>query len=107
MFSDTFIMLQREDEELISLLDLSFKEAPHISPEDLDDFRHSIQAYKEIMPRWDLRGNSISEIQGTSRKTQKVKPINPLDYTKKKVKPNKPCPCGSGKKYKDCHGRLS
>lgn len=107
MFSDTFIMLQREDEELISLLDLSFKEAPHISPEDLEDFRYSIQAYKEVMPRWDLRGNSISEIQGTPRKTQKVKAINPLDYTAKKVEPNKPCPCGSGKKYKDCHGRLS
>ena len=107
MFSDTFIMLQREDEELISLLDLSFKEAPHISPGDLEDFRHSIQAYKEVMPRWDLRGNSISEIQGTPRKTQKVQSINPLDYTTKKVEPNKPCPCGSGKKYKDCHGRLS
>jgi preprotein translocase subunit SecA len=23
-----------------------------------------------------------------------------------KVKPNDPCPCGSGKKYKKCHGRL-
>ncbi|MBQ4241309.1 MAG: SEC-C domain-containing protein, partial [Lachnospiraceae bacterium] len=23
----------------------------------------------------------------------------------KKVYPNDPCPCGSGKKYKNCHGR--
>ncbi|HCB51203.1 TPA: hypothetical protein DEP21_01280 [Patescibacteria group bacterium] len=23
--------------------------------------------------------------------------------THKKVKPNDPCPCGSGKKYKKCH----
>jgi uncharacterized protein YecA (UPF0149 family) len=24
-----------------------------------------------------------------------------------KVGRNDPCPCGSGKKYKQCHGRLS
>ena len=23
----------------------------------------------------------------------------------KKIMPNDPCPCGSGKKYKKCHGR--
>ncbi len=25
----------------------------------------------------------------------------------RKVGRNEPCPCGSGKKYKQCHGRLS
>jgi preprotein translocase subunit SecA len=25
--------------------------------------------------------------------------------TAKKIMPNDPCPCGSGKKYKKCHGR--
>ncbi|MBK9684230.1 MAG: SEC-C domain-containing protein [Betaproteobacteria bacterium] len=24
-----------------------------------------------------------------------------------KVRRNKPCPCGSGKKYESCHGRLA
>ncbi|MCB7059978.1 SEC-C domain-containing protein [Eggerthella lenta] len=23
-----------------------------------------------------------------------------------KIYPNDPCPCGSGKKYKQCHGRI-
>jgi preprotein translocase subunit SecA len=23
-----------------------------------------------------------------------------------KVRPNDPCPCGSGKRYKKCHGKL-
>ena len=107
LFSDTYITLQKEDDELTTLLDLSFRDAPHISPEDLENFRTAIQAYKEVMPRWDLRGNSLSEIQGEPRNAQKIKSINPLDYTTKKVEPNKPCPCDSGKKYKDCHGRLS
>ena len=31
---------------------------------------------------------------------RKVEPVR----TEKKVLPNDPCPCGSGKKYKKCHG---
>lgn len=30
----------------------------------------------------------------------------PFKREGKKVKPNEPCPCGSGKKYKKCHGTL-
>jgi preprotein translocase subunit SecA len=30
-------------------------------------------------------------------------PVQPI-RTEKKVLPNDPCPCGSGKKYKKCHG---
>jgi len=30
-------------------------------------------------------------------------PVQPI-RTDKKVLPNDPCPCGSGKKYKKCHG---
>ena len=32
-------------------------------------------------------------------------PKAPVQRKKKKVYPNDPCPCGSGKKYKNCHGR--
>ena len=34
--------------------------------------------------------------------------LNPLKtrITEKKVGRNEPCPCGSGKKYKQCHGKL-
>jgi len=30
----------------------------------------------------------------------------PKKRVEKKVYPNDPCPCGSGKKYKSCHGRM-
>jgi preprotein translocase subunit SecA len=33
----------------------------------------------------------------------KPAPVQPI-RTEKKVLPNDPCPCGSGKKYKKCHG---
>jgi preprotein translocase subunit SecA len=33
-------------------------------------------------------------------------PMAPVVRQGKKVGRNEPCPCGSGKKYKQCHGRL-
>jgi uncharacterized protein YecA (UPF0149 family) len=35
---------------------------------------------------------------------RRVKPA-PFKRDQPKVKPNDPCPCGSGKKYKKCCGR--
>ncbi|MBQ4307536.1 MAG: SEC-C domain-containing protein, partial [Lachnospiraceae bacterium] len=29
----------------------------------------------------------------------------PVRKMEKKIYPNDPCPCGSGKKYKNCHGK--
>jgi preprotein translocase subunit SecA len=37
-----------------------------------------------------------------TREMQKTAPI----HVEKKPRPNDPCPCGSGKKYKQCHGKL-
>ena len=35
------------------------------------------------------------------------KPAQPVERHAPKVGRNDPCPCGSGKKYKHCHGKLS
>jgi preprotein translocase subunit SecA len=35
-----------------------------------------------------------------------AEPTAPMVRGEKKVGRNEPCPCGSGKKYKQCHGRL-
>ncbi len=40
-------------------------------------------------------------IDQSSQQPQKVMPV----HVEKKVGRNDPCPCGSGKKYKNCHGR--
>ena len=37
-----------------------------------------------------------------TRENARPEPI----HAEKKPRPNDPCPCGSGKKYKQCHGRL-
>ena len=48
-------------------------------------------------------GSSISkgEDGAPDKKDQRVQPVR----VEKKIGRNDPCPCGSGKKYKQCHGR--
>ena len=47
-------------------------------------------------------GKNISTNRG-GEGTQVKKPVKRAD---KKIGRNDPCPCGSGKKYKNCHGRF-
>ena len=45
----------------------------------------------------------VAKITGTNKDTSKVQA--PVKRASAKIYPNDPCPCGSGKKYKNCHGR--
>ena len=45
----------------------------------------------------------VAKVTGTNKDDSAVK--EPKKRTEKKVYPNDPCPCGSGKKYKQCCGR--
>jgi preprotein translocase subunit SecA len=42
-----------------------------------------------------------------ARREAQAQPIMPAHRDAAKVGRNDPCPCGSGKKYKQCHGRLA
>ena len=44
-----------------------------------------------------------AKVTGTNRDDSAVK--TPVKKTAQKIYPNDPCPCGSGKKFKQCHGR--
>ena len=44
----------------------------------------------------------VAKVTGTNKRDAPKKPIR---RDEKKVYPNDPCPCGSGKKFKQCHGR--
>ncbi|MDP1653293.1 MAG: preprotein translocase subunit SecA [Rhodocyclaceae bacterium] len=51
---------------------------------------------------------SYDEALGTvSAGDEAPKPQQPVERALPKVGRNDPCPCGSGKKYKHCHGKLS
>ncbi len=72
----------------------SVKKADAPRKMDLSKF----EANKQDMPRYnDPSGGG----GGGDRKPQKSQPVR----VEKKVGRNDPCPCGSGKKYKNCHGR--
>lgn len=44
-----------------------------------------------------------AQVTGTNKEEEVRK--KPVQRKAKKIYPNDPCPCGSGKKYKNCHGR--
>ena len=45
----------------------------------------------------------VAKVTGTNKDDSG--PKKSVQRTEKKIYPNDPCPCGSGKKYKQCHGR--
>ncbi|MCR4903876.1 MAG: preprotein translocase subunit SecA [Butyrivibrio sp.] len=46
----------------------------------------------------------VAKVTGTNKDDSAAKA--PVKKMEAKVYPNDPCPCGSGKKYKNCHGRF-
>lgn len=51
-----------------------------------------------------LGGEEEDQQPRTRRPAEKVNPADPSTWGR--VSRNEPCPCGSGKKYKQCHGKL-
>ncbi len=46
----------------------------------------------------------VAKVTGTNKDDSA--PKAPIKRAEAKIYPNDPCPCGSGKKYKNCHGRM-
>ena len=49
------------------------------------------------------QAEQVAKAMGTNRDESVAKA--PVRRSEVKIYPNDPCPCGSGKKYKQCHGR--
>ena len=47
---------------------------------------------------------AAAKVTGTNKDASA--PSAPKKRAEQKIYPNDPCPCGSGKKYKQCHGRI-
>ncbi len=63
----------------------------------------TVQAILHIRQEQKVEREQVAKAMGTNRDTSVVKA--PVRRTDVKIYPNDPCPCGSGKKYKQCHGR--
>lgn len=77
----------------------------HIPIKDSSQVRQAEKRRKLDMSRYkaskDEYSRGRSGEQGKKKEPEKLQPIR----VEKKVGRNDPCPCGSGKKYKQCHGR--
>ncbi len=65
----------------------------------MDMSRYRMQ--KDAVQQAALRSGQAAAAGRDTREQQRQMPI----HVEKKPRPNDPCPCGSGKKYKQCHGK--
>lgn len=80
--------------------------------ESKDDIQHFIDLFMEFendTPLWFNKGNAPTEVFSNKQMGKDVQaPLrnNVIEFPKKpKIGRNEPCPCGSGKKYKNCCAR--
>lgn len=62
----------------------------------------TIRALMHVRIEQNVEREEVAKVTGTN-KDESAK--GPVKRTGKKVQPNDPCPCGSGKKYKQCCGK--
>jgi preprotein translocase subunit SecA len=76
----------------------------HIPSQDPDQVQEAQRRRQVDMSKYRASKSDFSQYSstggGSPDKNQKVEPVR----VEKKVGRNDPCPCGSGKKYKNCHG---
>jgi len=77
----------------------------HIPSQDPDQVKEAQRKRQVDMSKYRASKSDFSQYSSTGGgggpdKNQKVEPVR----VEKKVGRNDPCPCGSGKKYKQCHG---
>ena len=56
----------------------------------------------QLRPQQEIKREKVAKETGTTAATQSAVKKAPVRTAAKKVGPNDPCPCGSGKKYKKC-----
>ena len=70
-----------------------------VSTENADEIDEARQVTQEMNFEHADADNALED-------SSSVEPDAPFVREDKKVGRNEPCPCGSGKKYKQCHGKL-
>ncbi len=58
-----------------------------------------------IVEKQEVERKEVAQSISTNRGQDQSAAKKPVRRTEKKIGRNDPCPCGSGKKYKNCHGR--
>jgi len=99
-------MIEAVDKEIVGMV---FKLQVNIPERSRDERRHQMQKEAVVASHQDTVGMGF----GSARQTEEANPMaeaskrgtaKPFKREMPKVGRNDPCPCGSGKKYKKCHG---
>jgi preprotein translocase subunit SecA len=93
-------MVDKNNRSIVSSL---LKAQIHFS--DPSDVKQAHAPKKLDMSKYKTQKSDYNEQGGgeSPKKQEKIQPVR----VEKKVGRNEPCPCGSGKKYKHCHGKIS
>lgn len=110
LYHEFYIQCQEEPNRIMDFV--SFISSGKLeSMEQVQSLIEICTDFSNNIPRWELRGFSSQEFfekfEKPKMKPVPSEPFNPMNFAAKNVGRNDPCPCGSGKKYKNCHGRLS
>ena len=65
-------------------------------------YEDTVKLLLHIKVEQKIEREQVAKVTGTNKDDTGVK--KPKTRAEKKIYPNDPCPCGSGKKYKNCHG---
>lgn len=63
----------------------------------------TVQMLYRIRIERKIEREEVAKVTGTNKDEKSAS--QPVRRKTRKIYPNDPCPCGSGKKYKNCHGR--
>jgi preprotein translocase subunit SecA len=101
-------MLDRIKHDTVSLLSrMQLRTQEEIDAEEAERQRRLEQAMQfQHAPPQQLVPPSNAELQAEMDAAADAGPVTQFVRETKKVGRNEPCPCGSGKKYKHCHGAL-
>ena len=95
------VMLEQVKHDTISIL----SRVRIQGEEDLNEMAERRQS-AEAMKFQHAAASALGQPSGGGE-AQPAAPATPFVRDTRKVGRNEPCPCGSGKKYKQCHGRLT
>jgi preprotein translocase subunit SecA len=96
-------MLENIKHEVIGILSkFQIQEPPELRPEARDDadFQFQHEEFRGFGESGEEAAPPDDETHGLGAEKK------PFVRPDRKIGRNEPCPCGSGKKYKQCHGRL-
>lgn len=92
-------MIGKVNEDIVSSLMKA-----HIPTQDPNQVREAEAQRRTDMSRMQTEKNDFDNPMAGAQAPQRPRPVQPV-RVEKQVGRNEPCPCGSGKKFKACHGR--